>query len=252
MSNPVSNKTKRVEIEVPTYLLLSQEALDAGNVDYQGKSKLTILDGHKENRLDLGKDQVFLNGTKLTVTQQREIFRRLGIDKPQAMVLDFAKAYFGTLNDVSSRVAQGKFATVDEIDDALTPDDAAAYRKFRAYTGYAGINRPTESRARIKDAAYAVAEQRAEQEAAKQARLKKAWNEVRKLYFNNDTQYWVASKHLREAYLKYGMKSEIDALFALDKRAYSKPVLRAAIPQTTEEYLAAIGKIKTTPEAPQK
>ncbi len=251
MSKGNENKINRVEIEVPNYLLLSEEALNDGEVDYQSKSKITILDGHKENHLDLGKDQVFLNGTELSVANQREVFRRLGIDKPQTMVLDFTQAYFGSLSKVSERVAQGKFTTVDEIDDALTPDDEAGFRKLQAYTQYAGINRSTDSRARIKAAAYAVAETRAQQEESKQARLKKAWREVRILCYKGEKEYWVASKRLREAYLKYGMKTEIDALFALDKRAYAKPTLRAAIPKATEEYLAAIGKIHVA-AAPEK
>lgn len=248
MSNPSNAKINRVEIEVPTYLLMTDEALQAKDVDYKGQSTLTILDGHKENRLDLGKDKVLLNGTELTMAQQKEIFRRLGIDKPQAMVLDFAQAYFGSLDRISDRVANGKYASIDEVDDALTPDDAKAYAKFRAYTGYAGINRPTASRARIKDAAYQVANRKAQALATREARLKKAWKECRILYFNNDTEYWAASKRLREAYLKYDKKTEIDALFKLDQKAYAKPVLRAAIPEATKKYLAQIGKIKVSPQ----
>lgn len=203
----------KVEFKVPVYLLLSDDSLRTSGSRAQRMARISIEDRDDDGKLDLKTETVRLNGVDLSEKQSRELFARLGFSRAQGTDLGFAQKFFGRLGAIAEKVGQGKFRDVEDVDNALVRDEKDFLRPM-AY----GIESPTRTYVKIKEAAYEVARKR--------AAVEKGICRLEMMISRSDPNYWELSRHLKAAGQRCGMDESIARLEELDRKAACNPILK--------------------------
>ena len=202
---------KKIEFQVPAYLLLSDVA--NGAISRKKMARIAIEDSDQNGRLDLKSESVSLNGVTLNERQTKDLFLRLGIKRAQGSDLEFAKKFFGRLSLISQKVNRGEFGTVENVDNALVRDE----RDFLRPHAF-GIETPCAFYGKIKEAAYDVARRR--------VRLEKALGRLEAMLEGSDPRYWEYSRGLKAGMKACGMHEQIARLMDLDRKAWCDPKLK--------------------------
>lgn len=239
-------KPNVVEFTVPTYVIdryVPHTSKRTTKITIEDRGEKGVLDSEDIIYKNKGRypkdDLIFQKDGCLNKRDAQALLASLGIKGTSGSLdLGYAQKYFSRVSDIARKVSQGKFVTVESVEDDLFPDPQAHYEAQAM-----GIDDPLKVQRNVMTAAYDVAEKRHQAEVKLLRSIPSRFAKLKSLYHGNKAEYWKQSAKLRRVLKKFRKTDELAKLNKLDQKAYGKVEIGLRIPKSTELRLTRAGVI---------